>query len=549
MKRFFTLLLLLGTFVASAQTLDHYRRPVGKVRNVIVMIPDGTSTSTLSIARWYQQYNKAELTTLNLDEILCGVVGTFASNSPIPDSSAAMSAYMTGMPANSSTVSIYPVSKPGNDIIEIDTLQSWRPLATLLEAAKYEKGMATGLVATTLFCHATPAACASHHHSRSAYSTIASQIVANNVDVVIGGGRKYLSESNRAELSKRDATLIFDPTALREYKGQMPLWALIAEGDMDYEIDRDDATTPSLAENTRLAIELLSEDKDGFFLMVEGSRVDHAAHGNDAGAILHELLAFDRAVGEALKFAKRDGETLVVVMPDHGTAAMTFGKGSYKNYSKRGLEDGFKVVSGYSASAEALEKKIKHLKKEEIGKIFVEEMAIELTDEELELLIAVRDRKEKDYMKVAHSLNLYSAIAQIITSRTPFCFASGNHTSEDVFLAAYHPTNDLPQGRNTNSEINAYIADAMALKMPLRELTDEIFAPHTSLFKAEECDITTEKGKRATLTVKHGRHTLLLEADTSTAILDGKEVKLGSVVVYSPKSKLFYLPRNLAKNL
>lgn len=129
------------------------------------MIPDGTSTSVLSIARWYQIYNRLGGKNLNVDPYLCGLVKTYSSNSPIPDSAPAMSAYTTGVPSRVGNIAIYPVADDAQDIYPIDASMSYQPLVTVLEAAKIEKNKALGIVVTTDFCHATPASCASHHYN------------------------------------------------------------------------------------------------------------------------------------------------------------------------------------------------------------------------------------------------------------------------------------------------------------------------------------------------------------------------------------------------
>ena len=184
------LLLLFAALAAGAQPF--YRKPVAPVRNVIVMIPDGTSTSVLAAARWYKFYNDPSQRTLNLDSCLCGLVGSFSSDSPIPCSAPAMSAYMTGMPQQAGNVSVYPAANPAQDIVEVESGRACQPLATLLEAAKHDRGKAAGLVVTVDFCHATPAACASHHYSRHAYPALAAQMAANDLDVMFGGGRKQV---------------------------------------------------------------------------------------------------------------------------------------------------------------------------------------------------------------------------------------------------------------------------------------------------------------------------------------------------------------------
>ena len=128
-------------------------------------------------------------------------------------------------------------------------------------------------------------------------------------------------------------------------------------------------------------------------------------------------------------------------------------------------------ISKVRRTASGLEKILLKARPEQIRPLFREYTGIELTDDELALLRSSRNYTEADYMKVANSVNMVSSIARIVTSRTHFGFLSGSHTAEDVFLAAYHPEGDLPVGRNTNTEIHAYMADLLGLERPLAELT------------------------------------------------------------------------------
>ncbi len=549
MKKTVLLAVLLFAVMASAAQ-PFYRKPVTPVRNVIVMIPDGTSTSVLSAARWYQFYNDNSRRTLNLDSCLCGLVGTFSSDSPIPCSAPAMSGYMTGMPQRAGNISVYPEAHPGQDIVDVDPKRAYQPLATLLEAARYEHRKATGLVVTVDFCHATPAACAAHHYSRDADEELAWQMVANDLDVVFGGGQRKITDSMRDYLRRSGTTLIErDAAAWRAYQGSGPVWSIFARGNMSYDLDRDDTQQPSLSEMTAKAIGLLSQHENGFFLMVEGSRVDMAAHANDPAGVIGDMLAFDKAVGVALDFARRDGQTAVVIMPDHGTSGMSFGNAKYKDYASKGLDSAYMVLSKVRRTASGLEKILLKAKPEELKELFREYTSIELTDDEVALLATSRNYTESDYMKVAGSVNMVSSIARIVTSRTPFGFLSGSHTSEDVFLAAYHPRGEQPVGRNTNTEINAYIADLLGLQRPLDVLSDEIFAPHTEVFGGAKYSIAAPEGKIPELTVRKGRRTLRIPAYGSVAYLDEKPIKLRSVVVYIDRNDTFYVPRDLAGKL
>lgn len=234
-------------------------------------------------------------------------------------------------------------------------------------------------------------------------------------------------------------------------------------------------------------------------------------------------------------------------MPDHGTSGLSFGDGAYKDYASKGLDSAYMNISKVRRTASGLEKILLKARPEQIRPLFREYTGIELTDDELALLRSSRNYTEADYMKVANSVNMVSSIARIVTSRTHFGFLSGSHTAEDVFLAAYHPEGDLPVGRNTNTEIHAYMADLLGLERPLAELTGELFAPHTEVFRGAKCSISAAEGQMPCLTVRKGRRTLRVPANGSVAYLDGKPLKLRSAVVYIDRNDTFYLPRELGE--
>src|SRR5690554_3779556 len=187
MRRVATISFLLFFFL-SIFAQQQYRIPVRPTKNVIVMIVDGTSTGVLSAARWYQIYNKLGGEKLYVDPYLCGMVKTYQSNAPIPDSAPAMSAYTTGVPSRAGYVALYPEADPEEDIYPVNPEKAFQPLATVMEAAKIEQQKAIGVVVTVDFCHATPAACISHHYQRSAYKYLAPQFAYSDMDVVFGGG-------------------------------------------------------------------------------------------------------------------------------------------------------------------------------------------------------------------------------------------------------------------------------------------------------------------------------------------------------------------------
>ena len=562
MKKQFLSLFLMAAAIMPMQAIQ--KEEVKPVKNVIVMIPDGTSLATVSIARWLQWYQDPSKPKLNIDPYLCGTVRTHSSNAPIGDSAPTTSCYMTGQPSRTGYVSTYPEQDKDNDIYPTEAERAFQPLTTVLEAGKILQGKATGLVFTCEFPHATPADCSAHSYKRGRYDWIAPQMVHNELDVVIGGGVSILTEEMENELVANGYKVYRnDLQGMRADKGEK-MWALYGDKEMAYDLDRDPNQQPSIEEMTRKAIEKLSKDPDGFFLMVEGSKVDWAAHGNDPVGMATDFLAFDRACGAALEFARQNGETAVVILPDHGNSGISLGRRSCKGYDKLSKDQLFHQFSLYKLTAEGFAKKVNSIPNSEVQQMFSQYAGFELTDEEMNALNNCKDYKNSpipaeqrktDDNSSMYSGNLTGLMAHIITSRTCFGFTTGGHTGEEVFLAAYHPQGSLPIGMNTNIEINEYLCNLFGLTHDsLETLTAENFVPHTQVFEGYDCQIVPaadEKGSPS-LVVKNKKNKKkqLSIAPFTNVVKVGKkaqeEVRLHSVVVYVDKNNTFYVPKQLA---
>lgn len=562
MKKNIIFLFLLVVSVISVKAIEPEQ--VKPVKNLILMIPDGTSLSTVSVARWYQWYMNPDKPKLAIDPYLCGTVRTHSSNAPIGDSAPTTSCYMTGYPSLSGYVSTYPVSDEANDIYPMDPSKAYQPLTTLLEAARITQQKATGLVFTCEFPHATPADCSAHSYKRGRYDWIAPQMVHNDLDVVIGGGVSLLSEDDEAYL-KANGYGIYknDIKGMRNYAGNK-MWALYNDRDMSYDLDRNPEEEPSLEEMTRIAIDKLSKDEHGFFLMVEGSKVDWAAHANDPAGMITDFLAFDRACQAALEFARKNGETAVVIVPDHGNSGFSLGVRTCSGYDRSTKDDLFHAISKVKLTAEGFAKKLNSEPHTAVQQIFREYAGFELTEDELNALyhcksyekspIPESERSDKDIPASLYSGSLTGFVTKLITAKTCFGFTTGGHTGEEVFLAVYHPQGSIPVGMNTNVELNHYMAAAMGLSGQLDQLTGTHFAKHTDVFKDYTTEIVPpadEKGN-PTLVVKNKKKQLNIVPNTNIVTL-GKnkkeEIRLESVVIYVDANNTFYLPQSLSDYL
>ena len=199
---------------------------------------------------------------------------------------------------------------------------------TLLELAE-EKGMSTGLVATSTITHATPASFAAHVRSRGSQAEIAEQYIESGAEVFLGGGREFFIPQDQEGSSRKDDRNLIEEfenvgydyvSTVEEMQNSDSdkLLGLFANSGMDSE-----NRTPTLEEMTNTALSKLQSNENGFFLMVEGSQIDWGGHGNDSEYVIREMKDFDNAVKAALEYAEKDGETLVVLTADHETGGMT----------------------------------------------------------------------------------------------------------------------------------------------------------------------------------------------------------------------------------
>ncbi|CAM4383228.1 alkaline phosphatase [Paenibacillus alkaliterrae] len=306
--------LLISSFASVASAAEEK----GSAKNVILMIPDGMGISYLTATRIF----KGE--ELSFERYMKGLMKTYSSDTNVTDSAAAGTAMATGFKTNNGMISVTPDGKQPDSI---------------LDAAR-ERGKSTGLIATSRITHATPAVFTAHDPSRGNEVALATDYI-NKVDVILGGGRDmFLNEKDGGKQPERNLVAeaqaagydyITNRSELNKVSSNKVL-GLFAMSDLKYEIDRDEQNVPSLSEMTELAVDVLSKNEKGFFLMVEGSQIDWSGHANDPVATITDMLAFEDAVDVALDFAKKDGNTLVVIVGDHETGGINIGNtpGGYK---------------------------------------------------------------------------------------------------------------------------------------------------------------------------------------------------------------------------
>ena len=297
--------LLVIAVTASCATLSTPAVAQEPPTRVILIIGDGAGASYWTAAAFAAD-------NLAVEQFpVMGLVGTRASDSKITDSAAAATAYSAGVSTYNGAIGVDPDSNSVTTIVEV----------------AQGRGMATGLVATSSITHATPAAFAAHVPNRDLEFEIARQMAAADVDVILGGGRKWFDPARRPD-SLDLLSDIADRYAYVESAAELgdvetsevrKLFGLFAVEHMPAARTR----LPTLPVMTQAALEVLDHDPDGFFLMVEGSQPDWRGHDHESlGAIVAEMLDLDRAIGVALEYQIRHPETLIVVTADHETGGL-----------------------------------------------------------------------------------------------------------------------------------------------------------------------------------------------------------------------------------
>ncbi|MCD7962428.1 MAG: alkaline phosphatase [Rikenellaceae bacterium] len=514
------------------------------VKNLILMIPDGTSSPVLTLSRWYQWYLLGGDERLAVDPYFCGMVKTHCSDSPIGDSAPTTSAFMTGYYTNSGYTGMYPTSFPDRDIYPIDTARRYQPLTTLPEAMRIMQNKSIGLVVTCEFPHATPANVATHSHNRSNYPLLMKQMAHNGLDVVFAGGAGLINDAEYQYLEQTGTTVVKNNiNHFRQFEGDK-LWALFGRQEMPYDLDRDTTMIPSIAEMTEKALGILSQNENGFFLMVEGSQVDWAAHANDPIGLVTEYLAFDHAVRKAIDFAKEDGETLVIIVPDHGNSGISIGNHRISSgYDKLPLEKLMSPFRDFKVTSQEIVDMLEASKEADAKELFKEYLGIDLTDEEVDLLNNAYDYNNSPLPKEKRKgKRLQYRIGELMAARTLIGFTTTGHTGEDVFLAAYHPYGRTPGGLFSSEELNAYMQKEVGLGIILDSLTNELYVPHHKIFPDAKTEIDM---KGEILKVSSGKNKLTVYGNTNLIEINGTEHYLPSITVFVEPNKTFYVPAYL----
>ena len=344
----------------------------GEAKNIIFFLGDGMGPTTVTASRIYKYGEAGSLTMDTLERT--ARIKTYSHDAQTTDSAPSMAAYMTGVKMNNEVISMSPEtvatppSKDANGNLGVNNCAATgngTAAQTILELAK-SKGKAVGSITTTELTHATPAATYAHICNRNAQYAIAAQAVpggagyntalGDGVDVLMGGGRNHFTPYDAAtnKAGRADGRNLLTELAAKGYtvgatradlaaapNNKKFIGLFSSKSHLEYELDRtatpplgEGANQPSLAEMTTKAMDILSQNAGGYFLMVEGGRIDHALHGTNAKRALTDTIAFDDAIKAALEKARKTdptlANTLIVVTADHDHTL------AFNGYGKRG---------------------------------------------------------------------------------------------------------------------------------------------------------------------------------------------------------------------
>lgn len=302
--------------------------PTKKVKNIILLIGDGMGLSQVSASQFYNKNNS------NFERFpVIGLSKTSSASELITDSAAGATAFASGIKTYNGALGVNTDTLAVKNIVE--------------EISKI--GISTGIISTSSIVHATPAAFYTHTKKRSMYEDIALQLVSSDIDFFAGGGIKFFNDRKDkrdliSELKKEGFTINTEalPKNTKPVLSNKQGYLLAPNGMPKMLEGRGDF----LSDATKLALESLSTNEEGFFLMIEGSQIDWGGHDKDADYLISELIDFDETIGVVLDYAALNDDTLVIVSADHETGGFTLAQDN-GNYNK--IKPVFST-SGHSAT-------------------------------------------------------------------------------------------------------------------------------------------------------------------------------------------------------
>jgi alkaline phosphatase len=432
----------------------------GSARNVIFMVSDGMSAGTLSMAdhmkriqfgtpsNWIALYetNRAKRSLMDMASL----------TSIVTDSAAAAASWGCGFRVENGSLNMGPNG------------EEYVPVLTKFKNA----GKKTGLVTTTRMTHATPSGFIANVTNRGMEHEIAVQMLEREADVYMGGGLRFFASDKRrdnrdliSEFKAKGYAYVANKSELSAVPEASRVLGLFHDDHLPYVVDHENIpeqkeNVPTLAEMTQKALDLLS-GSNGFLLQVEGGKVDHAAHSNDAVGLVYDQIGFDDAIGVVLKFVESNPDTLLIITSDHGNANPAL-NGDGPGYAN--ADPFFETLS----KATRTNNSILDMLSENDSPARIREMVQTYTTHPITL-------QEAGYLKQAMQgtyTNLYklmnsrhAVLGQILANYTAVNFTGSNHTSDLVELASMGPGSEAVNGFVKNTDLHSLMLEAAGISV------------------------------------------------------------------------------------
>ncbi|MGX9460869.1 alkaline phosphatase [Shewanella sp. A14] len=388
-------------------------------KNIIIMIGDGMGPAYTTAYRYYKDNPETEeIEQTVFDRLLVGMASTYPASVSgyVTDSAASATALATGV-------------KSYNGAIAVDTEK--RPLTTLMEKAK-SLGLSTGVAVTSQVNHATPAAFLAHNESRRNYIDIAEAYLTTDADVILGGGQQYFTPTLLEQFSAKGYQYISELSQLDSITN-LKVLGLFADVQLPWTIN--DKTAHKLSHMTQKALDLLSQNQQGFVLLVEGSLIDWAGHSNDIATAMGEMDEFASTIEVVEQFVRQRKDTLMVVTADHNTGGLSVGAhGKYEWHPE--------VLHKVKASPDVI-----------ASQAIAEDNWQPLTASLLGFTPSEVEYSQLQSARMQGSEPLSIALRKLIDIQSNTGWTSSGHTAMDVQVFAAGPGARLFSGHQDNTEI------------------------------------------------------------------------------------------------
>lgn len=432
----------------------------GNAKNIIFMVSDGMSTGTLTMAdhmkriqfgtpsNWISMYEE-NITKRSLMDMA-------SSSSIVTDSAAAASSWGCGKRIVNGALNMGPNG------------EIYTPIYEYFKNA----GKKTGLVTTTTITHATPSGFLVNMASRGDEPDIAVQMLERGADVLFGGGNRFFSGEIRAdgrdlysEFTAKGYNVVRNKADMTNLTNDgKPVIGIFYDSHVPYTVDHVNIpeyveNIPTLSQMTDVALQRL-QNSNGFILQIEGGKVDHAAHSNDATGLIYDQIEFDNALGVVLQFVNQNPDTLLVVTSDHGNANPGL-NGDGSNYGSSNTMFG-SLSKATRSNNYILSQLGPNDSAGRIREIVEAYTTHAITMEQSDILRLAIRREYSNLYKMMSSAS--GAFGQIMANYTAVNFIGSSHTSDFVELAAVGPGSEAINGFIKNTDMFTLMLEAAGVQ-------------------------------------------------------------------------------------